>query len=252
MFNKRKIYLLNYIDGSTLKLENETGEEIFKCEIYKDPSGQIDPDQVEYLLKKTLSTIDSKANLAVRISSANNIFRFEKASGLKETDLDSYYTYNIDKILPFNKENFLLKYNYWRENFLVYGIDKDLINIFSNKLASLFLKNIYITTFASEAIAYIENNKIKNVLILRLDESSLELIKVLEADIVFYKYKTFDQKNYQKEIESLSKSIQINNQIEALIFGDKNFINEEKDYIDKNFGIEFSFRQFSIENYFGE
>ena len=76
MFNKRKIYLLNYIDGSTLKLENETGEEIFKCEIYKDPSGQIDPDQVEYLLKKTLSTIDSKANVAVRISSANNIFRF--------------------------------------------------------------------------------------------------------------------------------------------------------------------------------
>lgn len=252
MFNKRKSYLLNFIDGSILKLENETGEEIFKCEIYKDSNGQVDSDQVEYLLKKTLSTIDSKANLAVRISSANNIFRFEKASGLKETDLENYYTYNIDKILPFNKENFLLKYNYWRENFLVYGIDKNLMNIIANKLASLSFKNIYITTFASEALAYMENNKIRNGLILRLDESSVELIKVLEADIVFYKYKTFNKINYQKEIESLSKNIQIDDQIETLIFGDKNFINEEKDYIDKSFVREFTFRQFSIEKYFGE
>lgn len=252
MFNKRKSYLLNYIDGSALKLENETGEEIFKCEIYKDTSGLVDSDQLEYLLKKTLSTIDSKSNLVVRVSSASNIFRFEKASGLKETDLDSYYTYNIDKIMPFNREGFLLKYNYWRENFLVYGIDKDFISILSKKLTSVSFKNIYITIFASEALAYIENNKIENALILRLAESSLELIKVLEADIVFYKYKTFEPSNYQNEIESLSKSIQINNQIETLIFGDKNFINEQKDYIDKSFGREFTFKQFNIEKYFGE
>lgn len=252
MFNKIKSYLLNYIDGSMLRLENESGEEIFSCEIYKDSSGQVDPDQLEYLLKKTLSIIDNKVNLAVRISSASNIFRFEKATGLTDSDLDSYYNYNIDKILPFNKENFLLKYNYWRENFLVYGIDKQELNIISNKLTSLSFKNIFITTFASEALSYIENNKIKNALMLRFDRSSWELIKVLGEDIVFYKYKTIDKNMYEQEIENLSKSIKVDDQIETLIFADKKFINEYKDSIDKSFGREFLFKQFSINKYFGE
>lgn len=252
MFNKRESYLLSYLDDSILKLENSNGEEIFKCEIYKEDYEPVDYNQVEYLLKKTMANIDIKSNIIIRISSTNNIFRFEKAKGLKEADLENYYYYNIDKILPFSKEKFLLKYDYWRENFLVLGINSDLVNIISNKLISLGYKNIFVTTFPSEVLSHLENNNISDALVIKLEENSLELMKILREDIIFYKYKNINLNALDQEISYLSKTISIDTQLKALVFGDKKIVNKHKDKLDKIFGREFSFEIFDIEKYFGE
>lgn len=251
MFNKKESFLLSYLDDSILKLENSDGEEIFKCEIYKEDYEPVDYNQVEYLLKKTMNNIDSKSNIIIRLSSYNNIFRFEKAKGLMEADLENYYHYNIDKILPFSKEKFLLKYDYWRENFLVLGVDKELVNIISNKLISLGFKNIFVTTFPSEVLSHLENKNINDALVIKLEENSLELIEILREDIVFYKYKTVNLNTLDQELIYLAKTISLESQVKALVFGDKKIINRYKDNLDKIFGREFLFEILEIEKYFG-
>lgn len=252
MFKNRDCYLLNFLDQTNVILQNSRGQEIIKKELYFDDNGQIDLDQLEYLIKKAVETIKPQALLVVRIADSSNVFRFEIAQGLEKKDLENYYAFNLNKLLPFNKENLVIKYDYWRENFVIFGLKKTYVNTIFKKLENLGYKNVFLTCFASEILSYVENEKINSVLAIRADYTSLEIIKIQDKQILFYKYKRFFLDSFSKEIQHLAKSIAIEESKEFLIFGDRIFINEYKDLIDKSFGQEFIYTNFNLENYFGD
>lgn len=251
MFRKTNYYVVNFVDYLELRLEDEKGKVLNTIDLDILDNKVLDKLQLKYLINKLLADTNTGSNILVRITTGNNIFRVETIKGLKEEEVESYFHYNQNEILPISLEQLVIRCQYWNEQLLVFGIENEIKDLFCQCLQEIGYKNFYITSYISEIISYFSNNNLKNVITIRLDKSSFEIIVLKNSNIDFYKYKIIN--NQIDIIDSFTKiKLEDDGIYENLIFGNEIYINAEKIKVDQLFSSNFDYKNIDVKNYFGD
>lgn len=265
MFFNKDTYILEVTNLNNLQLYNTSNNNVLNKILVDDNIASnneiIDEVQYAYIINKFLSQVNKKNRIVMRLNSTNNIFRFENIYDLDKKEMENYVKYNIDKIIPFGHEDFIIKTNYVNNQLYIYGINKIIHDYLIDVLKSLGLDTLFFTVFISEVVSKIKEFHINSV-ILNLQSNYFEMVTLDDFNITFHKVKDFNLEIIKGELNLSSKLIkEINNNLSYLetldlnkyklyLYGDNNIIPHWMEIINK-FNIEVKEINFREEKYFG-
>lgn len=225
-------------------IEYNLGEDIVKnLEI-------IDYAQYDYILSKIINKISKNENIIIRYNSLNNIYRFEDNINLTDDDLPSYLEYNLDKIIPFNLENIIVKGNISEKQIHIYGIDKSTFEYLLSHFNQI-TENIFFTVIISEIVSKIYELG-ENFIFIFFSKNHVEISIIENRKTINYKSR-FINENSTDSIEFIKSIILAYKHIsKVFINGEYDLINYYYDFLNNQLDKDVNVLDFDEKTYLGE
>lgn len=268
MFKKNEdtlIFKINNLDSFdlikediVLKTEDIDNETAYENEIYDD-------EYLSYIINKMMidSTVDD--NILIQYASPNILFRYQNVIGLEEKDLEGYVKYNLEEFIPFDIENVIFKPQMTKNQIYLYGINEKVLKFFENLFFDLGYRKVYFTIFISEAISFVQNNNLENIIFLNIEKDYIEYLIFWNKKVERHKIKkVVNKKGLTEEVMEIKIAKLINETIDeindlveidsfdVLLSGDSKLKYIWKHKLLTDHSIEADVPNFKIESYFGD
>lgn len=161
-------------------------EDCFKRGLLQDQAG------FSYSLRKILKFIEKPARLCIRYSSKGNLFRTHRISGLDLDEVESYFAYNKEEIIPSDIDLYSYEISYINDVIYIFAIESKVVDLVDNILNEEKLKKSYLTSLSSELISYFNNQGHEDCIYYNIMSASVEYLGFIDGQVVSYDYLTLD------------------------------------------------------------